>query len=134
MEQDVIAPNLAAHKELVSAVARRLAPREILIDPTVLPVFPDWSQSDYHAIWTTVIQRWVKRVVFAQDWQYSIGCTQEFLTARQSGLAVLDADERRIEIAKAIELISSAVTETRSVNGNASVLEGALQGLLSVQE
>jgi len=130
-EQEVVRPNVLAQRELVALVANRLAPREVVIDPTVLPIFPDWGQSDYHSLWATVIERWVKRVVFADDWQYSSGCAWEFLVAYRQGLPVLNAEEQPIELGKAIDLISGAINEIRGVRGNTLLLERTLHELSS---
>jgi hypothetical protein len=130
-EQEVVRPNILAQQELTSAVANRLAPREVVIDPTVLPVFPDWTQADYHSLWAIVIERWVKRLVFADDWQYSSGCTWEFLVAHRFGLPVLDSEQRPIELRKAINYISLAVADIRGVHGNTLLLEQTLHELSS---
>lgn len=48
-EQEVLRPNVLAQRELIAVVANRLAPQEVVIDPTVLPILPGWSQTTIHS-------------------------------------------------------------------------------------
>lgn len=133
-DEEVLRPNIVAQQKLISAVSDRLRPREVVIDPTVLPVLPNWKQSDYHSLWAIVIQRWARRVVFANDWQYSSGCTWEFVIAQRCEIQVVDAEDRPIKTGKAIDLISAAVRDIQAANGNTVFLERTLQELSATQQ
>ena len=66
--------------------------RGVVIDPTALEDIPGWVQDDYHSLWTEVVEQYAHTVVFTDGWEYSSGCTREFLAAVRSGAALLRED------------------------------------------
>lgn len=89
-QRSTVRSNLARAEPLVAAV-RAAALGAQVIDPTQLKSIPTWAQADYHRYWAEVIERAVSRVVFADGWQYSIGCTVEFAVATMHDLPLFDA-------------------------------------------
>src|SRR5258705_4344875 len=75
---EVMGPNM----NQAQAVIRRLRARgEIVIDPTAVGPRRRWQQRDWRFFWKEVIQRYARRVVFVDGWEYSSGCVYEYLTA-----------------------------------------------------
>lgn len=85
----VIEPNCAEAAVVVNRVCKQLG--GIVIDPTQLDVH-GWSQASYHEFWTHVVQRYAHTVVLIDGWEYSSGCTKEFLAALSVGLTLLAED------------------------------------------
>jgi hypothetical protein len=90
-----------------------------VIDPTALGDVSGWAQSDYHRFWTGVIERYAHTVVFLNGWEYSSGCTHEFLAAIRVGaellredLAPLRLDEGERRIREAIAHLDDDVLST----------------------
>jgi hypothetical protein len=86
----VVEPN----REHVVPVVRMLRERlgRVVIDPTTLHDVPGWGQADYHAFWTGVIERYAGTVVFLDGWEFSSGCTHEFVAAIRAGARLLRED------------------------------------------
>jgi hypothetical protein len=79
-----------------------------------MPDMPGWSQDDYHSFWGSVIENYAGRVFFMKGWNYSSGCTYEFLVAHRSGARVLDQASRPLSVAKGQEMIHAAIEELRN--------------------
>lgn len=77
-----------ANCETIRAAARKLRQetRELVLEPASLHV-DTWSQDDYLALWTTLIERHASTVVFIEGWPYSIGCALEFERAIKHDVA-----------------------------------------------
>jgi hypothetical protein len=86
----VVDPNRAHVVPVVRLLRERLG--RVVIDPTTLSDVPGWGQADYHAFWTQVIERYAGTVVFLDGWEFSSGCTHEFLAAVRAGARLLKED------------------------------------------
>jgi hypothetical protein len=125
--QDVIEPN--RREAAVFARNLRETSRCIVIDPTAMKDLPGWSQSDYHAYWRYVIQRYVETVVLRNGWMYSSGCAYEFLVAWSSGVRLLDEDLAPLTLDQGRSLISDAAEESRARGTRSEFLEKVLHAL-----
>jgi len=105
--RNVVTPN----RERVQPVVRRV--REhfggVVIDPTALDDVPGWTQSDYHLLWVEVVRRYAHTVVFADGWEFSTGCTHEFLAALQSEAILLQEDLSALDARAGVQLIERAI-------------------------
>ena len=104
---------IAHNKKRAHLAADRLrrALNGMVIDPSRLLDIPAWRQSDYHAFWVSVIERFAERVFFLDEWQYSVGCTIEFAKAMESGLPTLTENLAPIDAAGGQSLIRAAIDE-----------------------
>lgn len=109
VRDEVINDNLARLVPLRARLESDVATGH-LIDPTVLSV-PGWGQWQYHRFWVEVLRRAVDRVVFADGWQLSTGCTIEYATALELGLPIEDSRGRVIEPAAAAHALQEAAHE-----------------------
>jgi hypothetical protein len=103
----VVEPNRRHVKPIIALVEERL--KRIVIDPTTLGHVPNWTQADYHAFWTQVIERYVSTVVFMDGWEFSSGCTYEFLTAVHVGAQLLREDLTPLRLEEGEQLIQDAI-------------------------
>jgi hypothetical protein len=115
--RQVVDPNREHVAPVVKLVRERLS--RVVIDPTTLNDVPGWTQADYHAFWTQVIERYAGTVVFLDGWEFSSGCTHEFVAAVRAGarllredLAPLQLDEGERRIRDAIAALSDEVLPT----------------------
>ena len=86
----VVEPNREQVVPVVHLIRQRLG--RIVIDPTTLGDVPGWTQADFHRFWTQVIQRYAGTVVFLDGWEFSSGCTHEFIAAVRAGARLLKED------------------------------------------
>jgi hypothetical protein len=99
------------------------------IDPTKIKE-PKWRQQDYLSLWEQVITKFVKCVLFADNWQYSNGCCYEFLISKRLNLPTYTPDSMVIiSIEEGIRLINEAIKEIRKVNDNTLFLERVIDNL-----
>lgn len=114
---------------------RATYPTSLLIDPTDLSDQPGWHQPDYHRFWSEVIASAADAVVFADGWQYSVGCTIEYAVALLSGKRILDAHLRHMDTESAWHLLEDALDTIKAAGADdrvhRSVIELVRRKLLS---
>ncbi|MEK6408215.1 MAG: hypothetical protein AABN34_14740 [Acidobacteriota bacterium] len=127
----VITPNLAHAASIVERLRREgIGP---LIDPTAVDDFADWTQDDYRHLWGSVIERYAHTVVFVDDWHHSNGCAYEFLVAQRCGLTTRNERDSIISLQDGIELVQSAIEESKAMGTRTTFLEHVLDALCEVQ-
>jgi hypothetical protein len=130
--REVVAPNRDAASSLVfRARAAHLGP---VIDPTVVGDIDGWTQGDYRTAWARVIQEFVRAVIFANGWEFSNGCSYEFLIATKAGIQTLDELWRPMTLATGVSLLRGAVTDISSHGLPAEFLRGILEDLESLDK
>jgi hypothetical protein len=110
-EREVVAPNRERVRELVAELRRTCA--GALIDPTALADLPNWTQDDYRVFWSRVIETFAGRVVLVDGWQYSNGCSYEFLTALRKRIPAFDERQRPLPPAEGLRLLRAAIAELK---------------------
>lgn len=98
--------NIEQAIQLVKIVRKKYT--QPVIDPTVLEKIDDWSQSDYHHFWISVIKELVSTIVFAEGWEYSNGSTLEYICGLECGLTLLTHDFKPINPRSALTLLETA--------------------------
>lgn len=119
--------NHAYVQELVQELRRSLA--SPVINPTAIANLPGWTQSDYRVLSARLIECYVHTVIFVEDWQYSLGCSYEFLVARQTGAKTVSQKWEDISVAEGIRLIREAANELQRMGNDASFLKAVTQEL-----
>ncbi len=125
--RNMIHCNHAYVHKLVHELRRSLA--SPIINPTAITGLPGWTQSDYRALSAHVIKRYVHTVVFVDGWQYSLGCSYEFLIARQTGVKTVTQKLEEISVAGGLRLIRDAVNELQRTGNDTSFLKAVVQEL-----
>jgi hypothetical protein len=113
LRDHVFAVNEKAANEFASHIEERR--KHTTISPACLFV-PEWGQHDYLSFWETLIKTRVSEVWFNENWQYSNGCTFEYMAARAAGIPTLDKSGSPLEPSQALILIDQAIT-TLSAKG-----------------
>lgn len=111
-------------RPLVRRLRKELASN--VIDPTAVADVIGWSQDDYRVLWGSIIERFVHTVIFANDWHYSLGCSYEFLIARQYGANTLTENLNDITLKRGQDLIREAANELRLSGENIEFHEAIL--------
>lgn len=127
LRRHVLEPNRANARRFVRELRRQRG--SAVIDPLGLEDVLGWEQDDYRAFWGRVIERYAKAVVFGSGWEYSSGCSFEFLTAVQCGAQLLNHDLRAMSATEGCERLQSAIRENRSTGHPTSFLESVLAAL-----
>jgi hypothetical protein len=118
--QSVIHPNC---EDVASRVAElRKITKAVVINPAAFNR-PDWNQDDYRYFWGYIIERFVERVVFKDDWQFSSGCGYEFLRCIRSQIAACAENGKELRVKDGLTLIEQAIAEMRSVGAPTLFLE-----------
>ena len=120
-------PNHVYVSELVRRLRRSLA--SPVINPMAITDMPGWTQSDYRILSAHIIERYVYTVVFVDDWQYSLGCSYEFLVARQSGAKTVTHNMEEISGVEGIRLLRGAIDELERMGNNISFLKAVTHEL-----
>jgi hypothetical protein len=122
----VVEPNCSDARVRIAAI-RKALPLPV-IDPSAFE-WPTWSQEEYRAFWAAVIRRYAAMAVFFDGWQFSSGCSFEFLTATTADIPTLGEHLQPLSRMKGYELIVAAVSEFRRHGIPAPVLESVLRNL-----
>jgi hypothetical protein len=117
----VIQVNFEEVRPFVHSLRRRLSVP--VIDPTALDDIPGWTQEDYRSLWARVIERYVDTVVFVYGWEYSSGCSYEFLVAKQAGVKTVDSAMNELTIRDGLILLAAAMDDYRQANLSVEYLE-----------
>lgn len=117
----VIEPNLEDQRKLIAKVRHQIAAP--ILNPAKLPSLPGWRQGDYYFLWELTIRSYVQQAVFADGWEYSSGCTHEYLVAHRVGVRCFDTHMEPLPLGKAESLIQSAISDLRNRGADASFLE-----------
>lgn len=104
----------------------------VLVNPAALVDIPDWTQVDYIVFWTSVINEFANCSIFLNDWHYSRGCVQEFVTCVRKGIPTLDEDCHNISIEAALRLLEKAIDDYRLADMECGVHETMRKELMSI--
>jgi len=129
----IVGSNIARATTTVETV-RGVFPGRVIVDPTELVDIPTWTQKDYHVFWVKVLQQHADTVVFVDDWQYSTGCTIEYVAALERNLIALTQSLKRLEVEEAGILLRHAAAELRVVGLDTGPTEVALRRVQEVLE
>jgi hypothetical protein len=132
-QREVLKPNFE-HAQTIVKKLRELFPKA-LIDPTALKDIESWTQDDYRYLWGKVIEQHAGTVVFIDGWQYSNGCSYEFLVSYQSSNhhcpLVLDENLKPLTLEKGLMLMRAAIIEMREAGLSTEFLERVAERLAS---
>ncbi|HEX8585939.1 MAG TPA: hypothetical protein VF680_16205 [Allosphingosinicella sp.] len=114
-------PVINANCDTIRRAARKLRreTRELVLEPASLHV-ESWSQDDYLALWTTLIERHAAAVAFVEDWPYSIGCALEFERAVTHKVVARTLEGEPISRADGTALIRQAAEDVMARSATAS--------------
>jgi hypothetical protein len=104
----LLRPNLERGVEFARSV-RRFG-HEVVITPHPLTV-PDWSQPEYLAFWGTVITERCRAAYFNGGWEFSNGCSFEYLVGLKARLPLLDQNNEPIHAGRGAELVRLAIEQ-----------------------
>lgn len=92
----------------------------------------NWSQTEYLNFWKEVISRKCSSVFFNEGWQFSNGCTFEYLAGVESHKKLFDHTGRPLELTTAMEMIEEAVRSLKKEGFEVPALEEVLGKLTSL--
>lgn len=125
---------VALNRHEASALVRRVRETrsEPVIDPTTVGDIEGWTQGDYRRAWARIIEEFAHAVVFANGWEFSSGCSYEFLVATKAGVERLDELFQPIKLETGVSLLRRAVSAISSRGLSAEFLRGILEDLASL--
>jgi hypothetical protein len=124
-QRKVLEPNYQHAQNIIRNLRKQFT--EVVINPTKLKDIEGWSQDDYRYLWGRVIEQYAGTVIFIDGWQYSNGCSYEFLVSQQcsknESRLVLNEQLEPLSPETGIALIESAISEVRRANIPTEFLE-----------
>jgi len=127
----IFGPNIELANRFAESVRRAEDGKMLVITPAPLKV-QDWGQPEYNGFWTELLHsKRIESVRFNDDWQYSNGCTTEFVEAQAAEVHTLDVKREIITRDAAIELIAAAIKQFESLD--TSLLRQNLDRLVAMR-
>jgi hypothetical protein len=103
-------PNVHEAMAFARRLHHSLGGNQIVVTPAPFSA-PGWNQKEYLRFWKLLLTTRIKAVYFNVDWEYSDGCTFEFVVAVEAALPIYDAASNALSAAAAIERIESAIVD-----------------------
>jgi len=132
-QREVLEPNCEHARDIISNLRKKFP--NAVIDPTALKDIDGWTQNDYRYLWAKVIEQYATTVVFIDGWQYSNGCSYEFLVSYQSSNdhcpLVLNENLKPLSLEKGLMLIREAISEMKEAGLSTEFLERVAEQLAS---
>jgi hypothetical protein len=129
--QNIFAPNAKLTNEFADSVRQEEGGKTLVITPAPLKV-SGWKQPEYNGFWTELLHsKRIESVRFNEDWQYSNGCTTEFVEAHAAEVHTLDVKREIITRDAAIELITAAIKKFADLD--TSLLQQNLDRLVATR-
>ncbi len=113
--QFVVKENVRRAQRMVLAL--RSQSRRPVIDPTSVPHVNGWRQADWLSLWERVIEQFAVGVVFGDGWQFSFGCSHEYLISKRLGLPTYSESGDALFAQDGAKLVSEAADEIASLDG-----------------
>ena len=133
-QREVLEPN-CEHAQVIISNLRTKFPN-VVIDPTALKDIDGWIQDDYRYLWAKVIEQYATTVVFIDGWQYSNGCSYEFLISYQSASdhcpLVLDENLKPLTLEQGLRLIRAASNELKEAGLSTEFLDRIAEQLTTI--
>jgi hypothetical protein len=124
-QREVLEPNCEHAQDIISNLRKKFP--NVVIDPTALKDIDSWTQDDYRYLWGKVIEQYASTVVFIDGWQYSNGCSYEFLVSYQSASnqcpLVLNENLKPLTREQGLKLIREAIHELKEAGLSTEFLE-----------
>ncbi len=132
-KREVLEPNSEHARGIIKNLRSLFA--QALIDPTALRDIEGWVQDDYRVLWAKVIEQYADTVVFLDGWQYSNGCTYEFLVAHRMTPRPLILQERLepLTLEGGIHLVKQAIAELQNSKLPTDFLQQVLNELTKLR-
>ena len=127
----VINANCAAIRQAADQMRREAG--VLVLEPASLHV-ETWSQDDYLALWTTLIERHASSVAFVGGWPYSIGCALEFERAVIHCIPTSSVNGAPIDLNDGIELLMQAASALKKKSHSIPKVAYISRRLLEVAE
>lgn len=109
-QKNIFDPNAKLTNEFAASVRQAQTGKTPVITPAPLFV-KGWGQPDYNGLWKELIHTRVKSVRFNTNWQFSNGCTFEFVEAQEARVRTLDVNGKLLTPRAAAELIAEAIKQ-----------------------
>jgi hypothetical protein len=130
-QREVLEPNCEHAQDIIRNLRTKFP--NVVIDPTALKDIDGWTQDDYRCLWARVIEQYATTVVFIDGWQFSNGCSYEFLVSYQSATdhcpLVLDENLQPLTPDQGLTLIRAAINELKEKGLSTEFLERVAEQL-----
>ncbi len=129
---NVVEYNRKQSKRIITKLEKIFS--NVLVNPTAMADINGWVQNDYRDMWGRVIQRYARTVVCTGGWNYSSGCSYEFLVAKKSKIATVDENNKYISIEEGVKQIQKAVADIKLCHLSTEFLESVNKALIALPE
>jgi hypothetical protein len=109
-QTNIFEPNAKSTNEFAASVRRAQTSPTPIITPAPLYI-QGWGQPEYNGFWKELIHTRVESVRFNENWQFSNGCTFEFVEAQEARVQTLDVNGKLLNPRVAAQLIGEAIKQ-----------------------
>lgn len=109
-QKNIFDLNAKLTDDFAASIRRAQTGQTPVITPAPLYV-KGWEQPEYNGFWKDLIHTRVESVRFNRNWQFSNGCTFEFVEAREARVRTLDVNGKVLTPRAAAELIEEAIRQ-----------------------
>jgi hypothetical protein len=109
-QRNIFDPNAKLTNEFAASVRRAQTGHTSVITPAPLFI-KGWGQPDYNGFWKELIRSRVESVRFNRNWQFSNGCTFEFVEAQEARIRTLDVNGKLLTSRAAAASIEEAIKQ-----------------------
>ena len=124
-------PNVEQAMSFARDLHHRLGGNQLVVSPAPFAT-PDWTQQEYLSFWETLLRTRIKAVYFNAGWEFSSGCSFEYLVSFDAGLPTYDASGAPLPVETAVGLIERAIGVLRNEGLDADSLVDKLTRLSSL--
>jgi hypothetical protein len=130
-KENVLTANVNSAVRFAETIRGKFHDNTLVITPAPFTA-AGWSQAEYLAFWEELLRTRVKTVWFNSDWQFSNGCTFEFVVAEDAGLLTFDHQGFPLGRKAGIALIEGAIHALAAQGLDTSKLRENLERLLAL--
>lgn len=104
----VVEPNIKYANESIKEIRKNI--KKIVIDPTILENdILQWSQDEFYEFWGKVIKELISEIILLDGWEYSIGCSYEYLSAIENNVRIYSQDLKQMRVSDAVLKLKKSI-------------------------
>jgi hypothetical protein len=105
--------NVKSARDFAAEIREKVGVKTLVITPAPFSA-RGWTQPEYLAFWEQLLRTRISATWFKADWQYSNGCTFEFVVSADAGLPTFDHQGNPLGVRDAAGLIDAAIRDLDS--------------------
>lgn len=118
--KEIVYPNVEDGKEFGDELRFNLVAQVIV--PAMFSSLADWEEEDYMAYWDEAIGQSAQTICFNDGWEYSNGCTEEFLVGLRERKELYNRKSEPLTPKEGVSLIRAGIDRVIGIGADPSKL------------